>query len=179
MQIRLRSTRPLLSILCFAGLAMALVVSPGLSLADGDGAPAAQASKKKKKKCGKGKVRRKGKCVKKKGSGAPAGTQPGSGPAGETGTTAPPAGPAIRPGSYTCFDAAGTINIHGNTYDVNNGPSYPYTYDPATNIVNFPDGDYKSFYGLWYGPDGKDIQIRANYTDEYTKPGDYLWTCSD
>jgi hypothetical protein len=138
-------------------VAVALFVPPSFSLAGGSGSSAAQASK---KKCGKGKVRKQGKCVR-KGSGA--------GGAG---------GPLVRPGSYTCFDGGGTLYIHGATYDVNQGKDYPYRYSPSTKIITFVEGDYESFYGVWE-PGEHDIEIRADYKDEYTSPGDYLWTCGD
>lgn len=141
-----------------AAICAAVAVLPANVAADGATGPTAEAAK---KKCGKGKVRKNGKCVKRRG------------------------GAVLPRGSYVCsyysggyYYGAGTVNIHGRTYDSNGGKHHPYRYNRKLRIVNFPRGPYRDMFARFV-PKAKELEVYAAFNDEYVDYGDYLWTCSD
>jgi hypothetical protein len=96
-----------------------------------------------------------------------------------------PTGPQIPAGDYYCsyytsfgFTGAGSVQIlAGNRYTVNDGTAGTYKYFPATGVMQFPTGDYRSFYAV-YDADAKAFEVYANEAMGGVEIGDYAWTCS-
>lgn len=152
------------------------------------GADAVDAAKKKKSKCKKAKKGKRGKATaakkckkaKKKTQPQPYQQQP------QQPSPSPVAsGPEIPTGDYVCSYAigsgtayAGTVHIlAGNSYRVNEGSPGSYRYFPDTGIMQFPTGDYQSFYAR-YSPDSKGFDVYSAVNDGILEVGDYGWTCS-
>jgi hypothetical protein len=149
-----------------------LALSAG-SVSTAAAAPATDAAAAAKKKCkGKKKAAKKGKKCKKKQK-----RQQAQPPAAS--------GPEIPAGDYVCSyvtsygtNYAGTVHIlSGNRYTVNEGSAGTYRYFPDTGIMQFPSGDYQTFFGR-YVPDSKGFDVYSNVNDGALQVGDYGWTCS-
>jgi hypothetical protein len=157
------------------------------AVAAGPAADAVAAKKKKGCKKGKKKAKKGTASAAKKKKGCKKGRKKGA--KGTPKTPPPPkaSGPQIPAGDYVCSYAtypygtayAGTVHIlAGNRYMVNEGPATgTYVYYPDTGIMQFPSGDYSSFYGA-YVADSKGFDVYSAVNDGVLEVGDYGWTCN-
>jgi hypothetical protein len=154
---------------CVVVALTALLAWSAGSLSTAAAAPGTDAAAAKKKCKGKKKASQAKKCKKKK----------------KKKKAAQPTGPQIPAGDYVCSyytsygsNYAGTVHIlPGNRYTVNEGSPGTYRYFPDTGIMQFPTGDYKSFYAR-YVPDSKGFDVYSAVADGVLEVGDYGWTCS-